>query len=99
MKRLTSLPTSRFIFSASEVQPVFDSWIVQQSESVSIDHVERPNLYLELMESVSRILVGITVVLIAVTILAQLTKKPEEVPMINEGSYQAPSQRVQWGAR
>ncbi len=78
MKRLTSIPTTRFVFPASE--PV-----------VTVEHIDQPNLYVELMESASRITMGIAAVLVAATIISQLTKRPEAVPVVSE--------RVNWGAR
>jgi len=93
MKRLAKLPTSRYIFDASEPmpepQPRFDGWIVQQHEPVRVEHVEQPNIYVERMELVSRIAMAITAVLIASTIVCQLAKRREVASVA----------RVQWGAQ
>lgn len=92
MNRLTTLPTDRFIYPSSEPMPepqtLLDGWAVQQNEPVQIGAVVRPgeapklrpNLHAELMESLSRIIGIIAVVLVAATIIAQLTKRSELGP-------------------
>lgn len=62
-----------------------------QDDTDRVEATTNPNLYAELMESVSRIVGAIALLLVAATIISQLTKHPEELPTITE--------RVQWGAR
>lgn len=95
MKRLTSLPTTRYIFPSSapstEPQPTADNWIVE--------HIEQPRPEADLMAGAARIIGAIAVALVVATILCQLTKRPESLPVVSERSYQAPLEHVQWGAR
>ena len=92
MKRLTSMPTTRYIFPASmpntEPQPSTDNWIVE--------HIEQPRPEADLMAGAARIIGAIVLVLVAVTILSQLTKKHEELPVVSDPVV---VERVQWGAR